>query len=144
MNSFIRKAFLLQRNRNTLSVAESIFHRRWLSLHEYLSFQILRDNGLTIPRAEVANTAEEAKNIASKFLNEHSVDEFVVKAQVLAGGRGKGSFVPSNMKGGVKMAFSPDEVEYMASKMLNNTLITKQTGSKGSFFSLNTDDLITS
>ena len=131
MNSFVRNVCHLQRSRNTLSVADSIFHRRWLSLHEYLSFQILRDNGLTIPRAEVANTAEEAKSIASKFANDHSVEEFVIKAQVLAGGRGKGSFVPSKLKGGVKMAFSPDEVESLASKMLNNTLITKQTGAKG-------------
>ena len=104
---------------------------RCLSLHEYLSFEVLREKGLTLPNAQVASSPAEAKSIASKFLSENSIDEYVVKAQVLAGGRGKGSFVPSNLQGGVKLAFSPDEVESISSQMLNNTLVTKQTGAKG-------------
>ncbi len=125
MNSLSRKFVLLNK---TLLKRDS---RRCLSIHEYLSFELLREKGLTIPRSEVADSPSEAKSIASKFLKEHSIDEFVIKAQVLAGGRGKGSFVPSNMQGGVKLAFSPDEVESLASNMLNNTLVTKQTGAKG-------------
>ena len=104
---------------------------RCLSLHEYLSFEVLREKGLTLPNAQVASSPAEAKSIASKFLSENSIDEYVVKAQVLAGGRGKGSFVPSNLQGGVKLAFSPNEVESISSQMLNNTLVTKQTGAKG-------------
>ena len=108
-----------------------IYSKRDLSLHEYLSFEILREKGLTLPQAQVASTPAEAKSIADSFLQNSSIDEYVVKAQVLAGGRGKGSFVPSNMQGGVKMAFSPEEVEQISSNMLKNTLITKQTGAKG-------------
>jgi succinyl-CoA synthetase beta subunit len=54
----------------------------------------------------------------------------VVKAQVLAGGRGKGHF-DSGLKGGVKIVYSPDEVKDVAGKMLGSKLITKQTGEKG-------------
>jgi succinyl-CoA synthetase beta subunit len=104
--------------------------RRDLSLHEYISFGILEKNGLTIPRNYVVETPAEAKSAADK-LAQQGVEEFVVKAQVLAGGRGKGHFLPSNFKGGVKMAFTPEEVEEVSGKMLKNTLVTKQTGAKG-------------
>lgn len=54
----------------------------------------------------------------------------MVKAQVLAGGRGKGAFT-SGLKGGVKLAFSPEEVKDLASQMIGNKLVTKQTGEGG-------------
>jgi succinyl-CoA synthetase beta subunit len=56
--------------------------------------------------------------------------DVVIKAQVLAGGRGKGTF-DSGMKGGVKMAFSPEEAESISKNMLGHRLITKQTGREG-------------
>jgi succinyl-CoA synthetase beta subunit len=105
-------------------------HKRQLSLHEYISFGILKENGLTIPRNFVVETPADAKS-AAETLAKDGVDEFVIKAQVLAGGRGKGHFIPSKFKGGVKMAFSIEEVESIAGKMLKNTLVTKQTGAKG-------------
>ena len=58
------------------------------------------------------------------------MSDYVVKAQVLAGGRGKGHF-DSGLKGGVKIVYSPNEVEEVASKMIGYKLITKQTGEKG-------------
>ena len=133
--SSIKASGLLYNNRSLNRVSTCYNARRNLSLHEYISLGILSDNGLTIPRNFVAETPDEAR-IAAETLAKDGIDEFVIKAQVLAGGRGKGSFVPSQLKGGVKMAFSPDEVESLATKMLNNTLITKQTGAKGTFYCL--------
>ena len=131
MNSLGRNLVLFPRSFMRPKCVSVIYSKRDLSLHEYLSFEILREKGLTLPQAQVASTPAEAKSIADSFLQNSSIDEYVVKAQVLAGGRGKGSFVPSNMQGGVKMAFSPEEVEQISSNMLKNTLITKQTGAKG-------------
>ncbi|XP_076805000.1 succinate--CoA ligase [ADP-forming] subunit beta, mitochondrial-like [Clavelina lepadiformis] len=100
-------------------------HRN-LSIHEYLSLGLLRDAGVRVPEGGVATTAEEAYNIAKSFGRPDSV----VKAQVLAGGRGKGRF-DSGLQGGVKIVYSPEEAKSVASQMLGNKLITKQTGEKG-------------
>ncbi len=56
--------------------------------------------------------------------------DYVVKAQILAGGRGKGSFT-NGFRGGVHKAYSPEEVKDLASKMLGKVLVTKQTGPRG-------------
>ncbi|CAF4403732.1 unnamed protein product, partial [Adineta steineri] len=56
--------------------------------------------------------------------------DLVIKAQILAGGRGKGTF-DTGLKGGVKMTYSPDEAKQVASKMLGHRLYTKQTGREG-------------
>lgn len=73
--------------------------RRHLSLQEYHSLQLLKRAGVNVPKGEVADTAEEARRIAS-FIGGSS--GAVVKAQVLAGGRGKGTF-DSGLEGGVKI-----------------------------------------
>ena len=101
---------------------------RMLNVHEHVGLEILRDNGIRVPRFGVAENAEDAVKIASKELE--GVSDFVVKAQVLAGGRGKGKF-ESGLKGGVKKVFSTDELRDVAAKMIGNKLITKQTGDKG-------------
>jgi succinyl-CoA synthetase beta subunit len=79
-----------------------------------------------VPRGGVATTPAEARKIAESLKTE----DLIVKAQVLAGGRGKGVF-DNGFKGGVHLARNADDVESLASKMLGNRLITKQTGSEG-------------
>ncbi len=90
-----------------------------MNLHEYQAKQILKDAGLKILPGYVAYTPEEAVEAAKKI----GGGIFVVKAQIHAGGRGKG--------GGVKIAHSLEEVKTIATAMLGMTLITHQTGPKG-------------
>jgi succinyl-CoA synthetase beta subunit len=90
-----------------------------MKIHEYQAKAILARHGVPVPRGEVAFNAAEAGDIARR-LGGHIV---VVKAQIHAGGRGKG--------GGVKLAKSPDEAEAIAKQMLGMTLVTHQTGPEG-------------
>jgi succinyl-CoA synthetase beta subunit len=89
-----------------------------MKIHEYQGKQILARYGVRIPRGEVANTKEEARAIAEKLGG-----LVVVKAQIHAGGRGKG--------GGVKVAKTPADAERVAGEILGMTLITAQTGPEG-------------
>ncbi|GAB6019072.1 beta' subunit, variant 2 [Chamberlinius hualienensis] len=100
--------------------------RRGLLLHENNSFTILSEEGIPVPKFGVAKTADEAYNIAKQL----DCNDYVVKAQVLAGGRGKGTF-KNGYKGGVKLVFTPEDVKEAAGKMLGEYLVTKQTGEKG-------------
>lgn len=77
-------------------------------------------------RFGVATSTQEAKKIATDLQTEN----LVLKAQVLAGGRGKGTF-KNGFKGGVRLVFSPEEAEQTSGKMINQTLVTKQTGAAG-------------
>jgi succinyl-CoA synthetase beta subunit len=90
-----------------------------MKIHEYQAKAILTRYGVTTPRGEVAYTKEEAREAAQR-LKSHVV---VVKAQIHAGGRGKG--------GGVKLARSADEAEDIAGHILGMTLVTPQTGPAG-------------
>ena len=89
-----------------------------MKIHEYQAKAILRRFDVTVPRGEVATTASEARDIARQ-LGGH----VVVKAQIHAGGRGKG--------GGVKVASTPDEAETIARAMIGMRLVTPQTGPEG-------------
>ncbi|HEV2417756.1 MAG TPA: ADP-forming succinate--CoA ligase subunit beta [Terriglobia bacterium] len=89
-----------------------------MKIHEYQAKQILARYGVAVPRGEVIERAEQAAAIAEKLGG-----TVVVKAQIHAGGRGKG--------GGVKLARSPKEAEELAGKMLGMTLVTHQTGPEG-------------
>ncbi|XP_077513205.1 succinyl-coenzyme A synthetase beta subunit, ADP-forming isoform X2 [Amblyomma americanum] len=100
--------------------------RRSLNLQENVSMQILQDNGVTVPKFGVAASPEEAEQIAQRL----GTPDVVIKALVLAGGRGKGTF-DSGLKGGVKMAFSPSEAKKLAAQMIGFILRTKQTGERG-------------
>ncbi|KAK9460882.1 succinate--CoA ligase [Lipomyces oligophaga] len=104
----------------------SAVQKRFLSLHEYRSAQILRDYGVPVPAGDAATTAEGAEEIAKKL----DTEDLVIKAQVLAGGRGKGTF-DTGLKGGVKLVNSPLEIKIFAEQMLGHKLITKQTGASG-------------
>jgi len=90
-----------------------------MKIHEYQAKAILARYGVTTPRGEVAYTKEEAREAAQR-LKSHIV---VVKAQIHAGGRGKG--------GGVKLARSGDEAEDIAGHILGMNLVTPQTGPAG-------------
>mmetsp|Transcript_37492 Transcript_37492/g.85381 ORF Transcript_37492/g.85381 Transcript_37492/m.85381 type:complete len:431 (-) Transcript_37492:161-1453(-) len=100
---------------------------RSLNLHEYQSANILRAHGVNTPKGDVAKTPEEAFTIAKSI----GSTNMVIKAQVLAGGRGLGHF-DNGFKGGVHVGVkTPEEIKEMAGKMLNAKLITKQTGAAG-------------
>ncbi len=90
-----------------------------MNIHEYQAKEVLRRYGVATLRGKVANTAEEA----SKAAQDLGGSLWVVKAQIHAGGRGKG--------GGVKIAKSVDEVKALASKMIGMNLVTHQTGPEG-------------
>lgn len=104
--------------------------RRHLSIHEYLSMGLLKDEGVPVPRFLVASTPDEVLKHATEIGKISGVPDVVVKAQVLAGGRGKGTW-DSGLKGGVKLVFSADEAKTISEKMLNHKLFTKQTGKDG-------------
>ena len=90
-----------------------------MKIHEYQGKQIFKKYGVPTPRGIVAKTPDEAEK-AAKELGTKIV---VVKAQIHAGGRGKG--------GGVKLAKSPADAEKLAGAMLGMTLVTHQTGPEG-------------
>src|SRR5579862_4943332 len=90
-----------------------------MKIHEYQAKAILARHGVPVPRGEVAFNAMEAGEIAARLGGTVTV----VKAQIHAGGRGKG--------GGVKLAKSPEEAETIARKMIGMTLVTHQTGPAG-------------
>merc|ERR1739844_492579 len=104
----------------------SICQQRDLSVHEHVSMSLLKDAGVPVPNFGVAKSAEEARKIAEEIAS----NDLVVKAQVLAGGRGKGSF-KGGYKGGVQLVYNPDEVETASKGMIGDYLITKQTGADG-------------
>lgn len=100
--------------------------KRFLNVHEHISYTLLKEAGICVPSFGVAKSKEEAVAAANKLES----DDLVVKAQVLAGGRGVGHF-KNGLKGGVKMATTPEEVGELASKMIGDLLVTKQTGEEG-------------
>ena len=100
-----------------------------MNLHEYQAKQLLAQRGVAVPAGDVCETAEAARAVAEKLFGggEKTV---VIKAQIHAGGRGKGTF-KSGFKGGVKLCKSADEVFENAKAMLGQVLVTKQTGPEG-------------
>jgi succinyl-CoA synthetase beta subunit len=93
-----------------------------MKIHEYQAKAILKKYGVAVPRGEMVENREQAESAAKSLFNEGATG-VVVKAQIHAGGRGKG--------GGVKIAKSVEEAGELASKMLGMTLITHQTGPEG-------------
>jgi len=90
-----------------------------MKIHEYQAKEILKSYGLPVPKGGVAETPEEARRIAEEIKGK----SIVVKAQIHAGGRGKG--------GGVRVVGSPEEAERAAKEILGMTLVTHQTGPAG-------------
>ena len=97
-----------------------------MNIHEYQAKELLEKFGAATTRGRVAYTPEEAEKIAREI----GATEVVVKAQIHAGGRGKGTFT-NGFKGGVHVCKSPEEAREVAAKMLGKTLVTHQTGPAG-------------
>ncbi len=93
-----------------------------MKIHEYQAKEILAKYGVAVPRGEVANTPEEAAAVARKLFAE-GASGVVVKAQIHAGGRGKG--------GGVKVARTREDAEIHVKNILGMQLVTHQTGPQG-------------
>src|SRR5580704_11580084 len=93
-----------------------------MKIHEYQAKAILKKYGVAVPRGEMAETREQAE-AAAKKLFDSGAGGVVVKAQIHAGGRGKG--------GGVKVARNLDEAEQYAKQILGMQLVTHQTGPQG-------------
>lgn len=94
-----------------------------MNIHEYQGKSILQAHGVAVQEGFVAETAEQAKLVTGELQKKFGTEIFVIKAQIHAGGRGKG--------GGVKIARSPEEAAEVASRMLGMTLVTPQTGPEG-------------
>jgi len=100
-----------------------------MNIHEYQGKELLAKHGIAVPAGYAALTVEDAVAAAEKLPG----PLYVVKAQIHAGGRGKGKYkeLGPDAKGGVRLAKSIDEVRANAEEMLGNTLVTIQTGDAG-------------
>ncbi|RZK78355.1 MAG: ADP-forming succinate--CoA ligase subunit beta [Pedobacter sp.] len=94
-----------------------------MNIHEYQGKQILKSFGVAVQEGIVAETVEQAVEAAKKMKTDYNSDWVVIKAQIHAGGRGKG--------GGVKLAKNLDEVKERATAILGMQLVTPQTGPEG-------------
>ena len=94
-----------------------------MNLHEYQGKSILKKFGVAVPLGFVAESPEKARELAKEIMDETGMEKFAVKAQIHAGGRGKG--------GGVKIAKTLDEVKEYAEQILGMQLVTPQTGPQG-------------
>ncbi|XP_052836975.1 succinate--CoA ligase [ADP-forming] subunit beta, mitochondrial [Drosophila gunungcola] len=99
---------------------------RNLNVQEHVSYSLLNESKIPTPRFAVAKNGKEANDIATKL----KTDNLVLKAQVLAGGRGKGTF-KNGLKGGVRVVYDPQTAEELSAKMIDQLLVTKQTGAAG-------------
>src|ERR671920_1697262 len=100
-----------------------------MNIHEYQAKDLLAKFGVPVPAGHPAMSVDEAVEAAGKLPG----PLWVVKSQIHAGGRGKGKFkeLGPDAKGGVRLAFSIEDVVTNAREMLGNTLVTAQTGPAG-------------
>lgn len=101
-----------------------------MNIHEYQAKELFEKFGVPSPNGQVAGTAEEARAAADAI----GGSNLVIKAQVHAGGRGKGTF-KNGFEGGVHLVDSSDKAAEYAEKMIGQTLVTKQTGDEGKLVS---------
>lgn len=94
-----------------------------MNLHEYQGKELLKQYGVKVQEGYLATTPAEALDASAKLKNHHNSDWCVIKAQVHAGGRGKG--------GGIKLAKNAGEVESLSSQILGMRLVTPQTSKEG-------------
>jgi succinyl-CoA synthetase beta subunit len=104
----------------------SLSQRRFLNVHEFVGKQLMGVYGIDHQRGFVVRSASEVAAATEKLPTKN----YIVKAQVLAGGRGKGTF-NTGFKGGVKFAKTKEDAAEYTEKMLGNTLVTHQTGAAG-------------
>jgi succinyl-CoA synthetase beta subunit len=100
-----------------------------MNIHEYQARSLLAPYGVPLPPGEACDTPEAARAAAGRLFN-HGARKVVVKSQIHAGGRGKGTF-KDGFQGGVKVCLTADEAFASAKAMLGNVLVTRQTGPEG-------------
>ena len=106
---------------------QSIFLTFKMNIHEYQAKQLFADAGVAVPQGTVAQSVEDFDQALSTLPAGNSI---VVKAQIHAGGRGKGTF-KDGFQGGVHVVSTPEDARAKAEAMLGNVLVTKQTGEAG-------------
>ncbi|XP_075482053.1 succinate--CoA ligase [ADP-forming] subunit beta, mitochondrial-like isoform X1 [Primulina tabacum] len=104
---------------------------RRLNIHEYQGAELMSKHGINVPKGVAVGSADEVKKAMRDMFSNQS--EVVVKSQILAGGRGLGTF-KSGLQGGVHIV-KAEQVEEIAGKMLGQILVTKQTGPQGKIVS---------
>jgi succinyl-CoA synthetase beta subunit len=102
-----------------------------MKIHEYQGKALLKAQGVPVPLSQVAFSAIEAERAARDLIAETGNQVVVVKAQIHAGGRGKGRFREHPELGGVKVVRGADQAKAIAQQMLDSTLVTIQTGPEG-------------
>src|SRR4249919_244086 len=121
---------IFRKGRSSLCIAATyLLKARAMNIHEYQAKEMLASYGAPVPAGHAAMNVEEAVEAAKQLPG----PLWVVKAQIHAGGRGKGRFkeLGETAKGGVRLAHSIDEVREHAAQMLGRTLVTIQTGPAG-------------
>eukprot|EP00923_Selenidium_pygospionis_P058077 GHVN01101898.1.p1 GENE.GHVN01101898.1~~GHVN01101898.1.p1 ORF type:complete len:446 (+),score=76.63 GHVN01101898.1:58-1395(+) len=104
---------------------------RRFNIHEYQSVHIMNRYGILTPKGGSAHSPREAREVVESLKKEMGDVDFIVKAQVLAGGRGLGKFKSPPLEGGVHVCTSAKQVCDYAEQMIGNTLVTTQTGPEG-------------
>ena len=112
------------------AVGGSVGAVRHLNVHEHVGIETFQKYGIKTPAARVVTTAEEAEAVYSGPELGGEEADCVIKAQILAGGRGQGTFT-NGFEGGVHMITEPGQAREFASSMLGNRLVTKQSGEEG-------------
>jgi succinyl-CoA synthetase beta subunit len=102
-----------------------------MKIHEYQGKALLKAHGVPVPLSQVAFSATEAERAARDLIAETGHQVVVVKAQIHAGGRGKGRFKEHPELGGVKVVRGAEQAKAVAQQMLDSTLVTIQTGPEG-------------
>jgi succinyl-CoA synthetase beta subunit len=102
-----------------------------MKIHEYQGKALLKAQGVPVPISQVAFSAADAERVARDIISETGNQVVVVKAQIHAGGRGKGRFKEHPELGGVKVVKGADQAKAIAQQMLDSTLVTIQTGPEG-------------
>ncbi|XP_050366528.1 succinate--CoA ligase [ADP-forming] subunit beta, mitochondrial [Argentina anserina] len=127
------RGLLKQLSSRSLSIAGKWQQQqlRRLNIHEYQGAELMSKYGVNVPKGVAVGSVDEVKKVIESVFPNQS--ELVVKSQVLAGGRGLGTF-KNGLKGGVHIVRA-DQVEELAGKMLGQILVTKQTGAEGKIVS---------
>ena len=102
-----------------------------MKIHEYQAKAILKKFGVAVPKGKPCFTVDEVKAAAEELIQETGIPVVVVKAQIHAGGRGKGRFIEEPELGGVNVVRGAEEAAKTAGRMLGNTLVTHQSGPEG-------------
>ncbi|XP_063981267.1 succinate--CoA ligase [GDP-forming] subunit beta, mitochondrial [Diachasmimorpha longicaudata] len=126
MSAFLTKKVLSSVGSLSKYSRAGVLSVRHLNLLEYQSKELLKDSGVSVQNFTIVDDLKNAESALDKF----RVDEYVIKAQVLAGGRGKGWF-DNGFKGGVHLTKDPKKVREIVKHMLGHRLITKQTNKDG-------------